>query len=174
MFEVAEFTNPTMMLKVKVKHYLRQVFILSKFFVLFIASAIAYGSPIIYNQRYNNPNSYLPNRGYLTPPRAITTLNTFVPRRLIPSAPPRSSVPRVYESQQSRVYTAPPVFRPIPSAPTTRRPLNFVSNTNNNTPRYAFNYGVNDNRVNTSNYRLLRGLNQPHIEIPPFYAKSLS
>lgn len=129
-----------------------------------ILCVIACASPI-YNQPYNNPNTYLPNRGYLTPPRAITTLNTFVPRRLIPPAPPRPAVPRVYENSK-RVYTAPPVFRPIQPAPTTRAfttrapttaRQTFVSNNNNNAPSYAFNYGVNDNRVNTSNYRLLPG-----------------
>lgn len=135
-----------------------------KIFLLSICCVISYGSPVIYNQPYNNPNSYLPNRGYLTPPRAITTLNTFVPRRLIPPAPPRPAVPRVYENSQ-RVYTAPPVFRPIPPAPTTRR--TFVNNTNN-TPRYAFNYGVNDNRVNTSNYRLFPGFNFTAASPPPF------
>lgn len=107
--------------------------------------AVSFGAPIIFNQPYNTGNSYLPDR--LTPPRAITTLNTFVPRRLIPPAPPRQPVPRVYESPP-RVYTAPAVFRLIPPAPTTRR--TFVNNANK--PRYAFNYGVNDIRVNTSNY----------------------
>lgn len=122
-----------------------------------ISCAIGYGTPIIYNQPFNNQNSFLPNRGFLTPPRTITTLNTFVPRRLIPPAPPRPPVPRVYENKPQRVYTAPAIFRPIPPAPTTRRAF---TNNANNTPRgYAFNYGVNDNRVNTSNYRLLSELN---------------
>jgi hypothetical protein len=111
-------------------------------------------SSIIYNQQPYSQPSYLSNRGFLTPPRSVTTLNTFVPRQLIPSAPPtRARVIRVYENNQpQRIYTVPPTFRAIPSAPTTRRPQPFISNVanTNNNPRYAFNYGVNDNRA--SNY----------------------
>lgn len=108
---------------------------------------MTYGSPIIYNQNYNHPNTYL------TPPRAITTLNTFVPRALIPPAPPRANIPRLYETPKSRIYTAPPIFRTIPPAPTTKRPFfnkthNHHNLSNNNyNPRYAYNYSVNDNRV---------------------------
>jgi hypothetical protein len=86
----------------------------------------------------------------LTPPRAMTTLNTFVPLNLIPPAPARQNVPpRVYEKTKSpRVYTAPPVFRPIQPAPTTRKPtyMHYTS-TNPAAGRYAYNYSVNDNRV---------------------------
>lgn len=125
-----------------------------QFFILSISYVVAFASPIIYNQQYDQPN-YLPGRsGFLTPPKAITTLNTFIPRQLIPSAPPRSSrIIRVYENNQpsARIYTVPPTFRTIAPAPTTRRPQPFIGNTNNN-PRYAFNYGVNDNRVNRCNY----------------------
>jgi hypothetical protein len=143
-----------MLLKVKFSEFKVKSFSNFPFLKVFLSSiccAVAFGQ---FNQPFN-PTPFFPNRA-LTPPRAITTLNTYVPRRLIPSAPPRQNIPpRVYENSQ-RVYTAPPVFRAIQPAPTTRR--TFVSNTNNN-PRYAFNYGVNDNRVNrnTSNYRLLPG-----------------
>lgn len=113
----------------------------------------SYGSPIIYNQPYNNHNAYPPNlsRGILIPPRAVTTLNTYVPKSLIPPAPPRSKVPRVYEKTQApRIYTAPPVYRTIPPAPTTRKPQ-YMQYTRTNTPgapaRYAYNYSVNDIRV---------------------------
>lgn len=118
------------------------------------------GSPIIYNHhQYNHPNSYSSSsvsRGYLTPPRAITTLNTFVPRALIPPAPPRTNVPRVYETPKPKMYTAPAIFRTTQSPPTTKRPYvnkqatynhNLSNNHNNINPRYAYNYSVNDNRV---------------------------
>lgn len=112
-----------------------------------------HGSPIIYNQPYNH-NAYPPNlsRGHLTPPRAMTNLNTFVPRALIPPAPPRQNIPpRVYEkTPPPRVYTAPPVFRPIQPAPTTRKPTYMHYTSTNPNPaagRYAYNYSVNDNRV---------------------------
>lgn len=144
-----------MWLKVKFQKlncdFMMPKFKLSKAFLLTISCAVALGAPIIYNQPYNNRNVYQTTRGYLTPPRAITTLNTYIPRQLIPPAPPRAPVPRVFDNQSSRIYTAPPIFRPIPPAPTTRRP--FPGNPNN-VRGYAFNYGVNDNRVNTSNYRL--------------------
>lgn len=133
--------------------------------VIFLCCLVGYGSAI-FNQPFINQNNFLPNRGFLTPPRAVTTLNTFVPRRLIPSAPPRPPVPRVYENSQ-RVYTAPPILRPIPPAPTTRRPL---AGSTNNTPRYAFNYGVNDIRVNTrSNYRMFPRFNHLVTSPPSFY-----
>lgn len=137
-----------------------------------IFGTLTEGSPIIYNQQYNNhhnhPNSYPPNisRGYLTPPRAITTLNTFVPKSYIKPAPLRINVPRVYETPKPRMYTAPPIFRTISPALTTKRPYvnkthitqnnhhnlnnnhhNHNNNNNNNNPRYAYNYSVNDNRV---------------------------
>lgn len=92
------------------------------------------------------------SRGYLTPPKAITTLNTFVPRKLIPPAPPRNNIPRVYETPKPRTYTAPPIFRTIPPAPTTKKPYvnkthNHSSNHNSINPKYAYSYSVNDNRV---------------------------
>ena len=117
-----------------------------------ILGTLTCGSPIIYNQNYNHPNTYL------TPPRAITTLNTFVPKALIPPAPARPNVVRVYETPKPRIYSAPQIFRTIPPAPTTtKRPYhNYnnnkshnhynLSNTNYN-PQYAYNYSVNDNRV---------------------------
>lgn len=132
-------------------------------FIIFVLScAYSLSAPIAYNQASYNQPSYLSNRGYLTPPRAITNLNTYVPRQLIPSAPPtRSRIIRVYENNQpQRIYTVPSNFRTIAPAPTTRRPKSFannVVNTNNN-PRYAFNYGVADKRVNLSNYLFFRAL----------------
>ncbi|KAL7033948.1 hypothetical protein ACKWTF_007786 [Chironomus riparius] len=118
-----------------------------KVILICILSTLTYGSPIIYNQNYNHPNTYL------TPPRAITTLNTFVPIALIPPAPPRANIPRIYETPKSRIYTAPPIFRTIPPAPTTKRPFfNKTHNhhnlkNNNYNPGYAYNYSVNDNRT---------------------------
>lgn len=128
-----------------------------------LSCAYSLSAPIAYNQASYNQPSYLSNQGYLTPPRAITNLNTYVPRQLIPSAPPtRSRIIRVYETNQpQRIYTVPSNFRTIAPAPTTRRPKPFVNNVNsinNNNPRYAFNYGVNDNRVNLSNYLFFRAL----------------
>jgi hypothetical protein len=130
-----------------------------KVILICIWGSLTHASPIIYNQQYNNhhrhPNAYPPSmsRGYLTPPRAITTLNTFVPRALIPPAPLRSNVPRVYETPKPRMYTAPPIFRTIPPAPTTQKP--YVNKTHNHNsinhssknPKYAYSYAVNDNRV---------------------------
>lgn len=142
----------------------------SQVLILAVLCAFALGAPAI----YNHPNNYHPNRGYLTPPRAITTLNTFVPRRLIPPAPARAAVPRVYENPQPRVYTAPTFFRPIPPAPTTRRPYagnTYASNTyaSNANAAYAFNYGVNDNRVNRSNYREFPGVKYCNASPPLWF-----
>jgi hypothetical protein len=124
----------------------------SKVLIFSTICAVSFGQAIIFNppqpQPFNNNNNF---PRFLTPPRAITTLNTFVPRALIPPAPPRPPVPRVFDNRP-RVYTAPPVFRPIPPAPPTRRFLNTTTVNNNINPRYAFNYGVNDNRVIPSNY----------------------
>jgi hypothetical protein len=121
----------------------------SKVIIFSTICSVSFGQAIIFNQP-QQPQPFNTYQGYLTPPRAITTLNTFVPRQLIPPAPPRPNpIPRVFDNRP-RVYTAPPVFRPIQPAPPTRRFLN--TTTINNNPRYAFNYGVNDNRVNASNY----------------------
>lgn len=84
----------------------------------------------------------------------MTTLNTFVPRQLIPPAPPSAAVVRFFD--RPRIYTAPLTLPRVQPAPAFRRYPNnatFVADTNTNNPRYAFNYGVADNRVNTSNYR---------------------
>ena len=133
-----------------------------------LSCAYSLSAPIAYNQASYNQPSYLSNQGYLTPPRAITNLNTYGPRQLIPSAPPtRSRIIRVYENNQpQRIYTVPSNFRTIAPAPTTRRPnfTNNVVNTNafvntNNNPNYAFNYGVNDKRVNLSNYLFFQSFN---------------
>lgn len=114
-------------------------------------TSASYGSPI-YNQHYSNHNAYLPSlsRGILMPPRAVTTLNTYIPKSLIPPAPPRSKVPRVYEkTPPPRIYTAPPIYRTIPPAPTTTRKPQYMhyTRTNEAPSRYAYNYSVNDIRV---------------------------
>lgn len=129
-----------------------KVFILSLLGTLATCSP-SYGSPIIYNQPYSNHhNAYPPNvpRGILMPPRAVTTLNTYVPKSLIPPAPPRSKVPRVYEkTPPPRIYTVPPVYRTIAPAPTTTRKPQYMhyTRTNGVPSRYAYNYSVNDIRV---------------------------
>lgn len=136
-----------------------------KYLVYSTVCAITFGQGIIFRPQppaqqpqqqqppqFNNRNNF---QRLLTPPRAMTTLNTFVPRQLIPPAPPSAAVVRFFD--RPRIYTAPLTLPRVQPAPAFRRYPNnatFVLDTNTNNPRYAFNYGVADNRViSTSNYR---------------------
>ena len=121
--------------------------IVFQFLILSILHAV-YGAPIIYN--YNSNGFSGLSRNYLPPLRTVTQLNTFIPRSLVPPAPPVRVVPRVYENEPfraSRVYTAPQIFRRIQPAPTTTRRTYANTNTNIAGQSYNYSYGVNDNQV---------------------------
>lgn len=129
-----------------------------KYLIYSTVCAISFGQAIIFRPQpqpfNNNRNNNANFQRFLTPPRAMTTLNTFVPRQLIPPAPPSAAVVRFFD--RPRIYTAPLTLPRVQPAPAFRRYPNnatYTLDTNTNNPRYAFNYGVADNRVITSNYR---------------------
>lgn len=113
-----------------------------------------YGAPTIYNYNINGLSGLARNN--LPPLRTMTQLNTYIPRSLVPPAPPVRAVPRVYESQPfraSRVYKAPLIFRRIQPEPTTTRHTYANTNTNITGQSYNYSYGVNDNQVRDNMYK---------------------
>jgi hypothetical protein len=110
-------------------------------------------SPITYNHNYNQYKAYPSHpKPILMPPRAVTTLNTYVPKALIKPAQLNRKVPRVYEKSPPRVvYTVPPVYPKIPPAPTTKMPKYMHYTRTNELPtKYAYNYNYSVNDISVS------------------------